>query len=329
MKNYILVLILFIVASVLVIFFYHDDEFIKTGSLYISEIVASNSYTYQDEDSEYSDYIELYNGYDYDINLSGYRLSDSEFEPKKWIFPDITIKSKDYLIVFASGKNKCIENCHTNFKLKKDGEKLLLIDATGNIINKVIYPKLDNDISYSFNGKKYIVTEPSPLEVNNQKEIKTIDIKDYNLSFNEYMSHNKGSVYVDDGGYYDWVEIYNNSELDLNLEGLYLSDDSKNLNKYKIPNVIIKGYDYLVIYLTGGTKVENKICANFKLSDKDEKLIISGNGKIIDEVNIVSLDKNVSYGKKDNEWLYFLTPTPGKENNTSGVKQLGGDNGST
>ena len=46
-----------------------NDTFIKNGGLYISEIVASNSYTYKDNDGEYSDYIEIYNDNDYDIDL--------------------------------------------------------------------------------------------------------------------------------------------------------------------------------------------------------------------------------------------------------------------
>ena len=29
----------------------------------------------------------------------------------------------------------------------------------------------------------------------------------------------------------------------------------------------------------------------------------------------------MSYGLKDDKWLYFYTPTPGKENNTHGVER--------
>ena len=69
MKKASLIIILFIVAILLVILFQKDDSYIKTGNLYINEIVASNSYTYKDSDGEYSDYIELYNDNDYDVNL--------------------------------------------------------------------------------------------------------------------------------------------------------------------------------------------------------------------------------------------------------------------
>ena len=73
MKKYGLIIVLFVAASLLVYLFSRNDNYIKSGNLYISEIVASNNYTYKDNDGEYSDNIEIYNGNDYDINLSGYR----------------------------------------------------------------------------------------------------------------------------------------------------------------------------------------------------------------------------------------------------------------
>ena len=95
-----------------------------------------------------------------------------------------------------------------------------------------------------------------------------------------------------------------------------------------LPDKVIKKGEYLVIYLNGGKEVEGSIAANFKLSDNDKKIILSGNGKIIDEVTIVPLEKNMSYGLKDGKWLYFYTPTPGKVNNTYGVERVD-DNGNT
>ncbi len=324
MKKYGLIIGLFIVAVFLVYFFGSNTDYVKTGGLFINEIVASNDYSYKDGDGEYSDYIELYNNYSYDIDLSGYHLTDSLFELDKWTFPELIIKSKGYLIISASGKNKCKDenNCHTSFKLQSDGETISLIDNTGNIISRVTYPKLLNDESYSFSKNKYIITTPTPGKENNHDEKKKTNIKEEEILINEYLSHNKGSDYASNGAYYDWVELYNTSDKDFNLNGLSISDDTKNLNKFLLPDTIIKSKDYLVIYLTGGELLEGEICANFRLSDNDEKLILSSDGKIVDEVMIVPLDKNVSYGRKDNKWLYFLTPTPGKVNNTHGVERM-------
>ena len=321
MKRYIMISVLFIIAIVLVYLFGRKTDYIKTGKLYINEIMASNSYTVKDSDGNYSDYIEIYNGYNYDINLEGYYLTDSIVDMKKWRFPSITIKEHEYLIIYASSLNKCDSSCHTNFKLNSEGETISLIDKTGNIISKVTYPKLNNDVSYSLVKREYKITKPTPGKENNSDVIKEVDISNYKIIINEYLSHNKGISNASDGGYYDFVELYNNGD-DVNLSGLSLSDDSKNLNKFILPEKELKAHEYIVIYLTGGEVVDG-IYANFKLSDNDDKIILSSNGKIIDEVNVVKLDKNMSYGKIENKWVYFLTPTPGYENNTHYIEMWG------
>ena len=107
MKEYVKIIILFIIIILVVKFAPKlNDNYVKTSKLYISEIMASNSYTIKDEDGDYSDYIEIYNGYDYPVNLKGYYLSDEEFDVKKWQFPDIMIKPHQYILIYASSKDK-------------------------------------------------------------------------------------------------------------------------------------------------------------------------------------------------------------------------------
>ena len=322
MKKLLIIILLFSISGLLVFFFTEKGDFIKQGNLYINEIVASNNYTHASKDGNYYDYIELYNGNDYAVNLSGYRLADSMAEINKWHFGNIEIEPHEYLIIYASKKDSCTtkDDCHTNFKLKSAGETLLLADSNGNIINKVRYPELINDVAYSFYKGKYVVTLPTPGNENTEKEIKKVNIRNVRLKINEYMTHNKSSTYASDGGYYDWIELYNDSDKEIEIFGLSLSDDENNLNKFRLPIATIPARGYKVIYLTGGINIENEICANFKLSDNDQKIILSGNGKIIDEVKIIPLEDNVSYGLKDKKWLYFYTPTPGGENNTYGIE---------
>jgi len=74
----------------------------------INEIQSSNSSGIQDEDNENSDWIELYNSSDEDINLTGYILNDKRIDSSGWVFPDVIIPSKSFLLVFASGKDRNI-----------------------------------------------------------------------------------------------------------------------------------------------------------------------------------------------------------------------------
>ena len=72
----------------------------------INEFMASNATTLADEDGDYSDWIELYNPTDQAVDLDGWSLTDRESDPHQWTFPEITLAAEDYLIVFASGKDR-------------------------------------------------------------------------------------------------------------------------------------------------------------------------------------------------------------------------------
>ena len=333
MRNVLMIIGLFIVVSLLVILIPNSsNEYVKTSKLYISEVLASNNNTIKDNMNESSDYIEIYNGYDYDINLEGYYISDSEFDVRKWMFPNIEIKSKEYLLIYASGLDTCDINnriCHTNFNLSSKGEIVTLTDNNGNIISKVKYPNLDLDISYSFNKNKYIKTIPTPNKKNSSKRYTEEDKIKYKIKINEYMTHNNRAHYDTYGNYYDWVELYNEGE-DVTLKNMYVSDDKNNLLKYKLPDVVIKKGEYKVIYFSKeDNNYEDGVYVNFGLSDTDKNIVISDGKDIIDIVDIVILKDDMSYGLKDNKWQYFLTSTPGKINNTSSFDSLGGINGNS
>lgn len=328
-KKYYIIAILFIVSFLLVYIFLPDASnlFVKTGNLYINEICSKNSSLIKDSDNDTSDYIELYNGYNHDINLLGYHLSDSEFETNKWTFPDVTIKAKSYLLIFASNKNKYINNeVHTNFSLSNNGEVITLSTKENNIISKITYQKVNADVSYGYNGHKYVYYYKGTPNVKNEGKFSNNPIllgnKNYKLKINEYMVDNS-VIYDNDGNYNGFIEIYNNDNSDINLSNIYVSDSKSNTTKYQLPNIIFKSKSYLTIYTSNKDKYENnEIHANFKLS-KNESIVISyASGEIIDSIDIVELPSTVSYGIKDNEWYYFPSPTPGYANTTSSFKEL-------
>ena len=327
MKREILYLIIFFIVIALIAWLVPSKDYIQTGHLYINELLAKNTYSHKDNEGNYSDYIELYNGYDSDINLSGYHLSDSEFNTNKWTFPDITIKAKSYLIVYASGLDKCdLDNniCHTNFKLSSDGETITLSDDGNNIISKISYGSYLNDVSYGYYKGRYgFMKEPTPGKENGELIPNFISHKDYTLSITEYMIKNKSSHYTVNGEYPDWIEIYNYGEKDINLANVNLTDNKDKLNKYKMPSIIIKAGEYKVIYLSEELNDDSVLHATFGLKE-NEDIILSVNNKIIDKVTTTKLDSNVSYGIYNGSWYYYYTPTPGKVNDTARFTKLGG-----
>lgn len=100
------------------------------GGLVINEIMASNTAGFMDEDGDYSDWIEIYNGSDQPINLASWALTNDPNQPEKWPFPDLTLGAHEYLVIFASGKGRSSVEAghylHTNFRLNKAGDFLAL-----------------------------------------------------------------------------------------------------------------------------------------------------------------------------------------------------------
>ena len=331
-KYMITIICLFAFVILLVILIPNINKDYIKSHLYINEIMASNYRTIKDNYGEYSDYIEIYNETNSKINLEGYFLSDSEYQTDKWKFPSIEINPKDYLIVYASGIDECIENiCHTNFKLSSKGETITLSDKDGNILSKFTYPELYQDISFGYKNGKYIMFETStPGKENNSKKLKVNNSTNHSIQINEYMTHNTRTYYDSHGNYYDFVELYNYGDKKIELNNLYISDDEKDLKKYKLPSVEIDKDSYLIIYFSKEkVDYDDGIYAPFGLSDNDKYIIISNGDKIIDKVEIVILDDNVSYGRVGEEFKYFTTPTPGRVNDTAFFKKIGGNNGSS
>jgi len=111
--------------------------FVKSsGAPRINEFLAANQSGIIDQDGDYSDWIEIHNPTQRAINLSSWSLTDDPQEPDKWTFPDVTLGGQEYLLVFASGKNRkpaqLDSELHTNFRLDRDGEFLGLYSISGN-----------------------------------------------------------------------------------------------------------------------------------------------------------------------------------------------------
>ena len=126
------------------------------AEVYISEFMAVNDTLVQDEDGDRSDWIELYNSSSNAVNLGGWHLTDKADDLSKWTFPPVTLGPNDFLIVWASNKNRKDpdEELHTNFKLSGSGEYLALVKPDEQTIAHHFaptYPEQANDVSWGFN----------------------------------------------------------------------------------------------------------------------------------------------------------------------------------
>ena len=71
----------------------------------INEVVSSNS-VFFDEDGDTPDWIELHNSGTQNVNLGNWTISDDLNNLSKWSFPNITLPANDYLMLWASNKDR-------------------------------------------------------------------------------------------------------------------------------------------------------------------------------------------------------------------------------
>jgi hypothetical protein len=127
-----------------------DDPVDVNKSVVINEILPKNTQSGADEDGEFDDWIELYNLSGEELDISGFYLADSKKNPTKWKFPQgTTIAANGYLIVWADEDSTHASGLHTNYKLSADGENVVLLSPTQEVINLVEYPPTLIEQSYA------------------------------------------------------------------------------------------------------------------------------------------------------------------------------------
>lgn len=117
----------------------------------INEFVAENQHGLTDQDGSHSDWIEIHNPDPTPVNLSGYFLTDLSTVPTKWAFPAITLNPGQFLVVFASSKNRTVAGAelHTNFSLNAAGGYIGLSQSPGaGVVSFFNYLKQHDGYSY-------------------------------------------------------------------------------------------------------------------------------------------------------------------------------------
>ena len=141
-----------------------------------------------------------------------------------------------------------------------------------------------------------------------------------NLVINEFVASNDsvGGYQEPDGGFGDWLELYNMGTSDLNLEGINFSDDLTELDKWAFPaGVTIEAGGYLILWVDNDPD-QTGIHATFNLSKGGEDVVLSQNGSIIDQYTYGEQETNIASARVPNGTGNFVKqiPTPLENNET-------------
>ncbi len=144
----------------------------SANALMITEFLAANcSYNLDPDYNCFSDWIEIYNSGTQSVSLDGYYLTDDLADTNKWQFPSgVIIASNSFMLIWADKMDAKLLALHTNFKLSGDGEEIGLYNPGGELIDSIIFPQQEPDISFgrqadTFSNLVYF-SQPTPSAPN-------------------------------------------------------------------------------------------------------------------------------------------------------------------
>lgn len=152
-----------------------------------------------------------------------------------------------------------------------------------------------------------------PLALSAQKD---------SLRINEFLALNQTSILDKNGTYSDWIELYNPTDIAVNLKGWSITDEKAKPDKWKFPEIEVAPGGYLVIFASNKDKAraKNELHTNFKLGGSGEYLgLYDNSGNAISEFapSFPAQQVDISYGYLNGNHVGFRNPTPGKENDGS------------
>lgn len=138
---------------------------------------------------------------------------------------------------------------------------------------------------------------------------------------NEVCCKNEHIFADGNGGYYDYIELYNASGKAVDLTGYGLSDKEDEPYRYTFSDTTIKPGEYMVILAT--KEQTDSVSTGFGLdADEENRVFLSdAQGRLIDEMEIPILNMDVAYGRSEDggQVLDMLMPSPYVSNQITGT----------
>ena len=139
------------------------------------------------------------------------------------------------------------------------------------------------------------------INVECEPQISNLDYHD--IAINEIVASNNASSGISDqdGGYPDWIELYNNTTTDIALHNMYLSNDLDFPKHWSFPDdLILEKNEYLIIWADRDLDEEG-LHADFKLNkNRGELILCHRDGSILDKVEFREQETNIAYARVPN-----------------------------
>ncbi|OGU48233.1 MAG: hypothetical protein A2000_11285 [Ignavibacteria bacterium GWB2_36_8] len=315
---------------------YPFDQF-KQTNLIINEI------HYNPMDGDNYEFVEIVNAGESTININNFKfIGDISYQ-----FEDEIIASGEYFIL-AKDKNLYEGRGYKVYQWQSGGLQnnqgnLLFLDDKGNTLDFVNYdnptvggwwPKepdgfgpslelqntsLENMVSHSWRSSYN--DGGTPGRSNNSNQVT-------DLFINEFLASNNNVNSDENGEYDDWIEIFNNNSYQVNIGGLFITDNLDNPCKYQIPYystelTTIPAKSHILLWADDQTG-QGILHLSFKLDATGEQIgitqVFDDDTLFIDSLTYSEQTTDISYGRLPDgsgNWVYFNEPTPSDSNKTT------------
>jgi len=137
---------------------------------------------------------------------------------------------------------------------------------------------------------------------------------DFKISVNEILADNEMGIVDEEGKNEDWAELYNDSDMDMDLSGYFLTDDESNPQQWAFPEgTMIAGKGFLLVWCDDDED-DGPLHANFKLSkDGEGVFLVDSMNETVSCIEWDDLGDDESYGRVPDGGTTlqeFSTPTP-------------------
>ena len=141
------------------------------------------------------------------------------------------------------------------------------------------------------------------------------------LVISEVMASNQTALPDENGEYADWIEIWNSSSRDIEMENVGLSDDVLSIS-FLFPEMTLKAGERVIVYCDKKNQVVagKPLHAKFGLSTNGETITLyDPDAFVIDSVKTPIMSADESYARlADGSWGLTGEYSPGYENTTDG-----------
>jgi hypothetical protein len=353
-----------IMIKVIVLFTLVGLAFGQVPTLSLNEFLASSDLCCDDGTGEMEDFVELYNYGEVEVDIAGLWFTDTPADSNgvydAWQipagFPETVVPAGGFIALWFD-KDSEQGPLHVEAKLSSDGEFIIMLDTDGvtELINFEFGPQY-TDVTYavfpdgSENWDYTVTLTPNLANVYTELILGCTDVEasnynpdaNYNdetceygleipvLFINEFLASNETGIVDTSGEFSDWIEIYNPGSEDVDLGGLYISDDTLDLTMHQIPlgfaETVVPAGGFVFLWADKDSE-EGPLHIEVKLSSSGEDIVLVANDgtTIIDSYTFGEQIADISEGRESDgadNWVFFETPTPGESNGNTPVLEL-------